>query len=333
MIIVHQWINYREGELITDVHNVSNALANLLSEEALSEQEQETVSLTVATLINSAKAQLSLEQISRLGQLSYSNHWKPDTVLDFTLRVCSHGHFDSHILPHYLTYCHSLCKQDHQRHAIVLKSIAKLVTAKAPLPKNGNDIQHFKVYPLEFTFAMRKASETTSVPHLIQTILEKNLETMVIEDFQTYVNALVCLRNVRPVESAKTIKTLKRIITEITAIVEALSSEEPQLKRMKNSRPSDFPERLGLILGLAILCARHFSSNLKEDLPWAAIKSALLNDTVSSSVFYLRATDFYFTSLRDLECADVFSLETLRQVYDSIGQNIASAYHEVISFA
>jgi hypothetical protein len=151
---------------------------------------------------------------------------------------------------------------------------------------------------------------------------------MINEDFHTYVNALVCLPHLRPIDSVKAIRVLKNIIKEIADTVET-NTEEPHAKRAKTTRPLDYSERLGLVLSLAILGFRHFSSNMEKDVPWQMIKSAFLNETMSTSLFYLRALDFYLTSLRETGNEDTFSLQVLCQIYDVIGQNLGSPYHEV----
>lgn len=329
LILFQQWVDYKEGELVVDSLAVSNTIVSLLKYEGLGIEEQKTVSLTVAALMKSPKVRLPIEQTARLGQLAYAHHWNPQLVLDFTLHVSSHGFFESHLLPHYITYCHSLCQKDKNTHDILLKNLASLIAVKGSLPKSGKDIGSFKIYPIEFTFAMRKSSNANSVPHLIQSILEGNLDTMISEEFHMYTNALVCLPNIRPIESTKAIKILKNIIKEIANTLENLNDEEPQTKRVKTSRPVDFFERLGLILSLAILGLRHFSTNLKGDLPWQTVKSAFLNEDMSKNIFYLRAADFYLTSLQEIGDEDTFSLEILGQVYDVIGQNLGSPYHEV----
>jgi hypothetical protein len=330
LLLFQQWVEFREGELITDTLAVSKTLVALLNDQQLDETEQQSVSVTVAELMKSTKVSLPIEQTSKLGHLVFAYHWKPEIVLEFTLQVSTYGFFESHLLPHYITFCHSLGKKDRETRSQLLKNLASLISIKASLPKNGNDMDNFKIYPLEFTFAMRKSSDTDSVPHLIQTILEENLEVMINEDFQTYVNALVCLPHLRPIDSVKAIKVLKKIVKEIADTVES-NAEEPHTKRAKTTRPVDYSERLGLVLSLAILGIRHFSSNLEKDVPWQMIKSAFLNETMSTSLFYLRAADFYLTSLHESGNEDTFSLQVLCQVYDVIGQNLGSPYHEVIN--
>ena len=329
LLLFQQWVDYREGELVIDTISVSKTLISLLNEQDLYEKEQKSVSVTVAMLMKSTKVSLPIEQTSKLGHLIYAYHWKPEIVLEFTLQVSTYGFFESHLLPHYISFCHSLSKKDRDLRSHLLKNLASLISVKASLPKSGNDMENFKIYPLEFTFAMRKSSDTESVPHnLIQSILERNLETMINEDFQTFVNALVCLPHIRPIDSVKAIKVLKKIIQGIADTVET-NAEEPHTKRAKTDRSIDFSERLGLALSLAILGIRHFSSNLEKDVPWQMIKSAFLNETMSTSLFYLRAADFYLTSLHETGNEDIFSLQVLCQVYDVIGQNLGSPYHEV----
>ena len=328
LILFQQWVDQKDGELVTDTLAVSNTLVSLLTEEGLIEEEQKCISSTVAGLMKSPN-KLPIEQTSRLGQLAYAENWKPEIVLDFTLQVSSHGLFESHLLPHYISFCHSLCKKDQNARSLLLKNLASLISVKGCLPKTGLDIGNFKIYPMEFTFAMRRSSDVDSVPHLIQSLLEGNIETMVSDNFPMYVNAIVCLPNIRPIDSSKAMKILKKIIKDIASIVDASNAEEPQTKRAKTNRPVDFSERLGLILSLAILGVRHFSSNLNEDVPWKIIKSAFLNDAMSTSLFYLRAADFYLTSLHELGNEDIFSLDVLCQVYDVIGKNLGSPYHEV----
>ena len=328
LLLFQQWIEYREGELVTDMLAVSKTLAFLLNEKNLNEKEQHSVSVTVAMLMKSTKFSLPIEQTSKLGNLVYAYHLKPEIILEFTLRVSACGFFESHLLQHYITFCHSLSKENEDTRSHLLKNLASLISIKASLPKSGNDMENFKIYPIEFTFAMRKSSDVDSVPHLIQSILERNLETMINEDFHTYVNALVCLPHLRPIDSVKAIRVLKNIIKEIADTVET-NTEEPHAKRAKTTRPLDYSERLGLVLSLAILGFRHFSSNMEKDVPWQMIKSAFLNETMSTSLFYLRALDFYLTSLRETGNEDTFSLQVLCQIYDVIGQNLGSPYHEV----
>ncbi|KZS08061.1 Small subunit processome component 20 [Daphnia magna] len=328
LLLFQLWVEFKEGELVTDSLTVSKTLASLLNEEGLDEEEQKSVSATVAALMQSAKVRLPIEQTSKLGQLAYTYHWKPDTVLDFTLQVSSHGFFESHVLPHYISYCHGLWKKDQGTRSLMLKNLASLISTKGSLPKSGYDMSNFKIYPLEFTFAMRKSSDAESVPDFVQSILESKVETMVNEDFQTYINAIVCLPNLRPIDSGTATRILTKIIKEVANIVE-VNPEEPQTKRAKITCPVDYSERLGLVLSLAILGVRHFSSDLEKDVPWAMIRSAFLNDTMSTSIFYLRAADFYLTSLYEMDNQNTLSLEVFCQIYDVIGQNLGSPYHEV----
>lgn len=329
LLLFQQWVDYKEGELVSDTYSVTNTLVSLMKEDKLNEAEQRSLSLSVGALLKSPKVILAIEQTATLGQLMYACHWKPELVLNFTLQASTHRCFESHILPHYITFCHSICKGDVEAHSIMLKNLATLIAAKGSLPKSGNDMGSFKIYPLEFTFAIRKSSDSASVPCLIQSILEKGVETMIIEDFEMYVNALICLPNVKPIETIKAKRLLKGIVVQIADTLNSLNAEEPQMKRAKVLRPSDFSEKLGLALSLAILGLRHFSSNLKEDLPWAVVRPIFLNEDVVSNVFYLRAADYYLTSLLEADGGDIFSLDTLYQIYNAVGQNLGSPFHEV----
>lgn len=332
LLLLLQWVSYREGELVMDSTNVANVLAALLKEPELTEDEQESVSKATATLMTSTKVSLPLEQTSRLGNLMYATRWKPQIVLDFTLAVASHGLFESHLLPHYTTFCHSMGKLGRPEQAQVLHSLARLVSLKQPIPKCGNDVDSSQVYPVEFSFAARKAPNVKTVPQIIQSILESSVEDAVSEDFHLYVNALVCLPHVRPMDSAKAATLLSGIVRQIAELVDGSSSDEPKTKRARRKapRPTDFIERLGFVLSLALLGIRHFSS-LREDVPWSVVKCIFINESTSQNVFYLRAADFYFTSLFGSGDDELFSTDMLTQLYDVMGQNIYSPFREVSS--
>ena len=281
----------------------------------------------------STKSPLSIEQITRLGNLIYhSSNWKPKVVLDFTLKVAIHAYFESHLMQHYMAFCNSIGNLSMQEHSQLLDNLARLIIIKNPLPQSGYDIDSYKTYPLDFSFVMRKTPSTQSVPKLIKTVLESGIEQMICENLALYVDALICLPNVLPVEAIEATEMLKRIIQEIAEITASLDAEEPQSKKPKTDRPADFKDKLGLVLSLAILAARHFSSNLLEHLPWSTMKSAFLNESTSQNVFYLRSIDFYMTSFYGSSEQDaLYSVEVLNQLYEIIGRNICSPYREVLS--
>ena len=310
---------------------MANLLSCLLKEPALTEEEQQTVSKATAVLMMSAKILLPLEQTSRLGNLVYASRWTAQVVLDFTLAVASHNLFESHLLPHYVTFCHSMGKLGRPEKAQALQSLARLIASKRPMPKCGYDVDDSKIYPIDFSFAARKAPSVQSIPQFVQSVLESDVADMAAEEFHLYVDALVCLPHVRPMDASKATALLCKIIRDIAALMCTLSTEEPQTKRAKRKvvRPADFAEKLGFVLSLAILGIRHFSSNLTEDVPWSVMKSIVLEESTSQNVFYLRAADFYLTSLHGTDDGELFSLEMLTQLYDVIGQNIYSPFREV----
>lgn len=324
-----QWISFKDGELVNDNAAITNTLASLLNEK-LSEEEQETVASICSTLIMSPKSPLSLEQIARLGTLIYRSSWKPKIVLDFTLKVATNSVFESHLMQHHMTFCHSIGQLNLQEHMQLLDSLARLAIIKNPLPQSGYDIDSYKTYPLDFSFAMRKMPNIQSVPHLIKSLLESSVEQMICENLSFYVNALICLPNVRPIQPIEATEILQRIIQEIAEITKNLDSDEPLSKRPKTVRPPDFTDKLGLVLSLAVLGTRHFSLNLLENLPWNKMKSAFLSESTSQNVFYLRSIDFYMTSFYDSSEQDtLYSVEVLNQLYEIIGRNIYSPYREV----
>ena len=327
LLLFLQWISFKEGELINDNISVTNTLASLLNENLL-EEEQETVASACATLIMSTKSPLSIEQISKLGNLIYRSNWKTKVILDFTLKVATHAVFESHLMQHYMTFCHSVSELP--LHSQLLENLARLIIIKNPLPQSGYDIDSYKTYPLDFSFVMRKIPNIQGVPKLIKSVLESSVEQMVCENLHSYVNALICLPNVLPVGAIEATGMLKRIIQEIADITASLDSEEPKCKKPKTGRPADFMDKLGLVLSLALLGARHFSSNLLENLPWTMMKSAFLNESTSQNVFYLRSIDFYMTSFYDSGEQDaLYPVEVLNQLYEIIGKNISSPYREV----
>jgi hypothetical protein len=329
LLLFLQWISFKEGELINDNISVTNTLASLLNENLL-EEEQETVASACATLIMSIKSRLSIEQITKLCNLTYRSNWKPKIILDFTLKIATHAFFESHLMQHYMSFCHSISELSMQEHSQLLENLARLIIIKNPLPQSGYDIDSYKTYPLDFSFVMRKIPSIQSVPKLIKSVLESSVEQMVCENLPFYVNALICLPNVLPVEAIEATEMLKRIIQEIADITTSLDSEEPKNKKQKTARPADFMDKIGLVLSLAILGARHFSSNLLENLPWTMMKSAFLNESTSQNVFYLRSIDFYMTSFYDsCEQDALYSVEVLNQLYEIIGRNISSPYREV----
>lgn len=329
LVLLLKWISFKEGELVTDSSSVANLLATLVKESDLEEDEQLNTSKAIAALMTLPKISLPLELVSRLVNLVYSSPWKPTIVLEFTLAIASNGLFESHVLPNYTTFCHKLAQTGSANQALILSNLARLVAQKRPLPTNGYDIDGNKTYPIEFSFALRKTPGKTTIPQVIQTILESSVDSMVSEDFHLFVNALVCLTHVRPLERSHGVGVLKKIVYEIAELVEGLSEEEPKAKKKKTKRPPDFVEKLGFVLSLSMLAIRQFSSNLKEDVPWSVIKSAFLNEVASRNLFYLRAADFYFTAMHEIDDGEFFTLEMLTQLYDVFGVNIQSPFREV----
>lgn len=302
-----------------------------MKEDKLTFLEQEAVASCTAGLINGTKFNLPIDQTARLGNLIYACSLTPQIVLDFTLKAAQHPTFESHLLAHYITFCYAIGSREYSVQNEILENIAGLVSLKSPLPKTGSDFLSYKIYPLEFSFAMRKAPGQQGISAFIQGVLETRVEEAISTDFPMYINSLVCLPHVRPMEKDKATKILKNIIREIGEIVQSLDEEEPETKKSKTKetvRPQDFLEKLGFVLSLAILAIKNFSDNLKEDIPWRWVKATFLNGAMSHNLFYLRAADFYLTSLHD--CGESFTEDMLIQLYSVIGSNISSPYSEVL---
>ena len=196
--------------------------------------------------------------------------------------------FESHLMQHYMAFCNSICKLSVEEHLQLLDNLARLIIIKNPLPQSGYDIDSYKTYSLDFSFVLRKMPSIQSVPKLIKSVLESCVEKMICENLALYVNALICLPNVPPVEAIEATEMLQRIIQEIAGITTSLDAEEPKSKKLKTVRPADFKDKLGLVLSLAVLGARHFSTNLLEHFPWNTMKLVFLNEFTSQNVFYLR---------------------------------------------
>ena len=333
LLILKQWVSFREGTLIGDIVAIANTLA-AMTKHQLNENEQQTAAETTAAVMLCAQTKLPLEQFSRLGLLIYSCRWHLKAVLDFSTSIASHELFESHLLPHYLSFCHSITELGPNEHDLLLESLCRLIARKTSFPKAGHEVANYKLYPMEFTFAMRKTSATRSVPHVINGVLGRNLEELVNDKFKLLVSALVCLPNIRPVDEDSAKNLLKRIFFEIVALVEAVDAEagEPQSKRAKTCRPSDFLERLGFISNLVMLNISHFARDMNEFLPWQAIEKILVNDKSTRNVFFLRAVDFYLTALHQSGHEELFTFEWLSRLYKTIGENISSPYHEVNFF-
>lgn len=302
-----------------------------MKEEKLTFLEQEAIASSVAGLITGAKFNLPIDQTARLGNLMYTCSFTPKVVLDFTLKVGQHSTFESHLLAHYIAYCHSIGKREFSVQNEILENMASLIAIKSPLPKTGNDFLSYQIYPLEFSFAMRKLAGHQGVPAFLREVLEKKVDDMVCTDFRLYINSLVCLPHCRPMEKEKTKELLKSIMQDIADILKSLDDDEPQRKRVKSkevARPDDFLERLGFVLSLTILAFKNFTDKLQDDLPWSWLEATFLNGAMSHNLFYLRAADFYLTSLHD--AGESLTSETLIQLYSVIGSNITSPYSEVL---
>lgn len=305
---------------------IANTLAALI-EVQLDEEEQTTASEAVASLMLCTKTKLPFEQLSRLGRLIYSCRWTPKAVLAFSAQVVGHELFESHLLSHYLSYCHSITKANAEAHGEVLESLSRLIAAKSSFPKSGHEMADHKLYPMEFTFAMRKSQDTSSVPSIIEGILKKRLEPMICDEFPLFVSALVCLPHVRPVDKASAKTLLNDIVLELINLVKPGSEEdEPLAKKPKSDcRPVDFVEKLGLVASLAILNGRHFYDNLVEMIPLDTVRSLLQNEQIGRNNYFLLAVDFYLTSLHVSGREELFTFEFLTELYHSLGPNLGSA--------
>lgn len=327
-MLLQQLIIFKEGELASDSISIANSLAVLIRED-LGEDEQNSLSESTAALIMSTKANLSLEQTEKLSLLIYSSNWKPKFVLTFSNLVSAHKIFESHLLPHFILFCHKTSEVVKEKY-ILLDNLTRLIASKNPIPKNGFEITCNK-YPLEFTFAIQKTGNPLGLPKLVENILQQEVEHVLNAEFSSYICALICYPNIKPVSNSCALNILKKIIEDITRIVKSIAQEvaEPQSKKMKMDRPSDFLEKLGLILSLVILSSRQFTENLEEDLPWEMLESTILSDATLHNVFFLRAADFYLTIAHQTGSVKTLTIELMTHLYQKIGHSTFSPYHEV----
>ena len=174
LVLLHQWMTLRDGSLIVDPIAIANDLA-MLPKENLNDEEQMAAAETIASLMMCNKIKLPLEQFSRLGLLIYSCRWSLNVVFSFSVKVATHELFESHLLPHYLSFCHSVSKMSSNEHEHLLDSLSRLVATKTAFPKSGNEMENYKLYPMEFSFAMRKAQDGRSVPNIVEEVLQRNV--------------------------------------------------------------------------------------------------------------------------------------------------------------
>lgn len=328
MLLLKQLVTFKEGELVSDSTSVADTLTLLLKEE-FGYYEQCCLSESTAALIMSTKANLSLEQTDKLSRLIYSSCWEPKFVLKFSNLVSAHKIFESHLLPHFILFCHKTSEIVKEKH-VLLDSLTQLIASKNPIPKNGNEITSNK-YPLEFTFAVQKTGNVNGLPKLVENILQQEVEHVLNEEFNSYVCALICYPNIKPVSKSHALNILKKIIGDIARIAESAAQEiaEPQSKRRKTDMPPDFLEKLGFILSLSILSSQHFSDNVPKDLPWEMFESMFMNDVTSHNIFFLRAADFYLTIVHQTGSIDVLTTELMTRVYQGLGHSTSSPNREV----
>jgi len=186
-VLLHQWMTFQDGSLIVDPKAIANALA-MLPKGDLNEEEQMAAE-TTASLMMCNKIKLPLEQFSRLGLLIYSCRWSLNAVFSFSVKLVTQEFFKFHLLPHYLSLCHSVSKMSSSKHKHLSDSLSRLVATKTAFPKSGNEMDNYKRYPMEFSFAMRKAQDGRSVPNIVEELLQKNVKEMINEQFKLFVSA------------------------------------------------------------------------------------------------------------------------------------------------
>ena len=302
--------------------------------EKLEEDEQNSVSESTAALIMSSKANLSLDHIEKLSRLIYSSNWEPKFVFKFSNLVSAHETFESHFLSHFILFCHKTSEIAKEKY-VLLETLTQIITSKNPIPKNGYEINFPSTdsphrYLLEFTFAMKKTGNTLGLPKLVEDILLQEVEHVLDEEFNLFVWALICYPSIKPVENAHALTILRKIIEHVSSIIESITEEgEPQSKKIKVDRSSDFKEKLGFILCLTILSSRQFTANIHKDLPWELFESMILSDATSKNISFLRAADFYLTIAHQTGGIDILTTDLMTHLYQGIGHYTYSPYREV----
>ena len=67
----------------------------------------------------------------------------------------------SNLISFHITYQFS--KMSSNKHEYLLDSLSGLVATKTAFPKSGHEMENYKLYPMEFSFAMRKAQDGRGV--------------------------------------------------------------------------------------------------------------------------------------------------------------------------
>jgi hypothetical protein len=155
-------MTFRDGSLFVDPIAIANTLA-MLPEEDVNGAEQ------MADMMCN-KIKLPLEYFSRLGPLIYSCRWSLNAVFSCSVKVATHKHFESHLLSHYLSFCHLVSKMSSNEHEHLLDSPSQLFATKTPIPKSGSEMENYKLYPMELSFVMRKAEDGPSVPSIVEEV-------------------------------------------------------------------------------------------------------------------------------------------------------------------
>ena len=216
----------------------------------------------------------------------------------------------------------------------MLDSLVRLIVGKTRLPVNGDQVSSYRIYPLEFSFALRKEGSAgeRGVPGLIADLLADDVSAFLDQDFKRFILALVCLRHVRPWDASATSATMKRIIGRIGELV-GDGADEPEPKRRKvvaePVRRVDRVERLGLVASLCVLNLSRTASSPDAALavlPWPEL-AALVNEETRTDVFFLRAIDFHVTLA--LQSGHQEALPELPELFALLGSNLASPHKEV----
>ena len=69
------------------------------------------------------------------------------------------------------------------KHEYLLDSLSGLVATKTAFPKSGHEMENYELYPMEFSFAMRKAQDQRGVRSIVEEVLQRNAENMINEQF------------------------------------------------------------------------------------------------------------------------------------------------------
>ncbi|XP_064596875.1 small subunit processome component 20 homolog [Liolophura sinensis] len=313
--LVHGWLTYHRGKIISDPDHIAMCLIRLLKGPCLPDQAGEKLLKDIAQLVLLAYSKLTMENTAKLVSLAFKTKYNSSLLHAFTKDLFDLPLFEKDVLPSLLVHCdRQIGVPEEGCHQAALSLLTELVMNKCTMPSITDDRLNTKTCMLDFS-SFKTTKKKSSVPQYFIELLTSTKLTKSVSDqaLGQLWSAFVCLPHVRPLDKQKAVENMQRLVTE--AIKLAKSDHRKGALRSLLFQ---------MVYALSLI---HEDGELFNWIPWKTVEKLVCD--YPDNVPVLQLCDLYVSMATEEGHTDILQPSVFEKLFPPLKKNLSSSQREV----